>query len=67
MSDHLCKPAMDLTFVRSGIVDALGIRGDIGRDMSNADLIAAVRKLRMELEAMRCALIETEKSKEAAR
>jgi len=46
MTDHICKPAVDLTFLRSGIIDALGIRGDVGRDMSNVDLIAAVRQLR---------------------
>ncbi|WP_026790359.1 hypothetical protein [Pleomorphomonas oryzae] len=77
MTDHICKPAMDLTFLRSGIVDALGLRGDIGRDMSNADLIAAVRKLRIAFDATSHALLEpilrdgradvAEKAKETAR
>lgn len=51
MTDHTCKPAMDMTFLRAGIVDALGIRGDLGRDMTNAELIDAVRKLRLAFEA----------------
>lgn len=47
MTDHACKPSVDLTFLRSGIIDALGIRGDVGRDLSNVDLIARVRDLRL--------------------
>ena len=56
MMDHACKPSFDLTFLRAGIVDALGIRGDVGRDLSNAELIAAVRTLRLDRDEKRAAL-----------
>lgn len=57
MTDHACKPAVDLTFLRSGIIDALGIRGDVGRDLSNVDLIARVRSLRLDRDDARALLV----------
>lgn len=53
MTDHVCKPSFDLTFLRSGIIDALGIRGDVGRDLGNAELIARVRSLRFDRDDAR--------------
>jgi hypothetical protein len=57
MTDHACKPSLDLTFLRSGIIDALGIRGDVGRDLTNTDLIAKVRGLRLDRDDARALLV----------
>ena len=56
MTDLTCPTAFDLIFLRAGIIDALGLRGDVGRDLTNADLIAAVRALRLDRDDKRAAL-----------